>query len=140
MTLYGCVILAVALNRLIFHIRFSLSPAGECAVLVAAGVIHGMFLSGGALLVIYAVTVLPDKDAFRATVAPVWVALGTVLIFTHWAQGYYQPQNLWLILASVVPLGLSVYVGGRLYAKLNRENFLKLTYALLIVAGLVAVA
>ncbi len=133
-------ILAVALNRLFFHIRLDLPPAGQCAVLVAAGVIHGMFLSGGALLVIYAVTVLPDKDEFRATVAPVWVVLGTALIFTHWAEGYYQPPNLWLILASMVPLGLSVYVGGKLYAKLNRENFLRLTYALLIVAGLVAIA
>lgn len=38
-------------------------------------IIHGMFVSGGALLVIYATQVLKEKEEFRATVAPVWVVL-----------------------------------------------------------------
>ncbi len=136
---YGCLILFIALNRLFFHIRMQLPSWGMYGVLILAGVIHGMFLSGGAMLVVYAVTVLTDKDEFRATVAPVWVVLGTALVFTHFTGGYYTPANLWLILASLVPLGLSVFVGGKLYGKLDQAAFLKLTYLLLIVSGVVAI-
>ena len=42
-------------------------------ILLAAGMIHGMFVSGGALLVVYATLVLKDKEEFRATVALIWV-------------------------------------------------------------------
>ena len=41
-----------------------------------AGIIHGMFVSGGALLVVYASGALPRKEEFRATMAAVWFFLG----------------------------------------------------------------
>lgn len=39
-----------------------------------------MFLSGGALLVIYAVNALKEKSVIRATLAPVWIILNTLML------------------------------------------------------------
>ena len=49
-----------------------------------------MFVSGGALLVIYATQVLKEKEEFRATVAPVWVVLNFFLMVTQYSTDLYQ--------------------------------------------------
>ena len=53
--------------------------AGMLLVILAAGVVHGMFVSGGALLVIYASGALKEKEEFRATMAMLWVPIGCYL-------------------------------------------------------------
>lgn len=72
---YGIFILMIALKKLLIQRELSLPGWLLTISLLAAGVIHGMFVSGGALLVVYASSVIKDKNRFRATVAPVWVIL-----------------------------------------------------------------
>ena len=52
-------------------------------VIFAAGIIHGMFVSGGALLVIYAAGALKDKEEFRATIALIWLTIGCYITGIH---------------------------------------------------------
>ena len=87
LTVYGIVIVAVALKNLCIHSERKFSPVILGIILLLAGIIHGMFVSGGALLVIYATQVLKDKEEFRATVAPVWVVLNSCLMFTQMRAG-----------------------------------------------------
>ena len=70
--IYGLVILAVGIKNLVQKKQTFLPEWALWGVLVAAGLIQGMFVSGGALLVIYAVQKLTDKEQFRATLAAVW--------------------------------------------------------------------
>ena len=58
----------------------SFSRKGAWAVLLGAGVVHGMFVSGGALLVVYAAATFRDKEVFRSTLAAVWVILNGLLM------------------------------------------------------------
>lgn len=132
---YAIIIICVALKKMFWKKEISLKNWAMMLVLLAAGIIHGMFLSGGALLVIYAVSVLKDKDEFRATIAPVWVILNAFLIVDHYRLGYYTEKNLMAIVISIVPLMFSIIVGNFLYKKINQQQFLKITYVLLIVAG-----
>ena len=140
LTMYGIMIILIALKKLFIKKDISLPQWFMVVVLLLAGIIHGMFLSGGALLVVYAVSVLKDKNQFRATVAPVWVLLDAILIFSHYSKGFYTQENLILITASMVPLVLSVKIGNILYKKINQEMFLKITYILLIISGIVVCA
>lgn len=133
---YGIMILIIALKKLFVKIEIKLPCIFMSTVLFLAGIIHGMFVSGGALLVIYAVWALPDKNKFRATVAPVWMVLGVILMYSHFKSGLYTKDNLILIAASIVSLILSLKVGNMLYDKINQKNFLKITYILLIAAGI----
>lgn len=137
---YGIMIILIALKKLFIQKEIKLPGWFMIAVLFLAGIIHGMFLSGGALLVVYAVTVLKDKNQFRATVAPVWVILDAVLIFSHYSKGFYTKENLILIVVSMIPLLLSVKVGNYLYSRINQKMFMKITYVLLIISGIVVCA
>ena len=47
-------------------------------ILALAGLIQGMFVSGGALLVIYAVQKLRDQQQFRITLSAVWTVLNLI--------------------------------------------------------------
>ncbi len=135
LTIYGFVILAIALKNLLVKKETDLPQAALYLVLLAAGVIHGMFVSGGALLVIYAVQVLKDKNEFRATVAPVWVVLNTFMMITRYRSGLFTTENVQLIAVSILPLFLATWLGGKLAQRLNQNVFLNLTYILLIISG-----
>lgn len=134
--IYGCLVILVGLKNMIVKKEFNLSNVALIVVLLLAGIIHGMFLSGGALLVIYAVVVLKDKNVFRATVASVWVVLNSICLTGYAIEGLVTSSNLMLIGISIIPLFVATYVGNRLQAKINQGVFLKLTYVLLILSGL----
>lgn len=134
--IYGGLILAISLKKLFIKKEIKVPEIFMVFVLLAAGIIHGMFVSGDSLLVIYAVWALPKKDEFRATVSPVWVVLGTILCFSRFKTGLYTSANLILILASIIPLVLSIKFGNILYEKINQALFLKITYILLIISGI----
>lgn len=136
LVVYGIFLLVFALFKL-----FSkgtgrvLSPALGVLILIAAGVIHGMFISGGSLLVIYAVNALPEKKEFRATLSGVWVVLNSLLLIQHGTQGYFTSSTLCLTLICLVPLFLGVKLGGILHEKVNQATFLRVTYVLLAISG-----
>lgn len=111
-------------------------PSILLIVLLLSGIIHGMFVSGGALLVVYAVQVFKDKDEFRATIAPVWVVLNTYMAFSQYKSGLFTSSNINLILLSIIPLFIATWVGGKLAEKLDKNIFLNLTYILLILSGM----
>ena len=91
--LYGAIIVGVALKNMIFKQGTSPLPAWiAIPVLLGAGIIHGMFASGGALLVVYLVATFRDKDSFRANVASVWTVLNLVLMFNDYQKGLYTPE------------------------------------------------
>ena len=94
-----------------------------------------MFVSGGALLVVYAAKVLKDKNEFRATIAPVWVLLNTVLMISDIRSGFFTADLFTLIAISCITLIFAMYVGNKLYKKIDQDGFLKLVYFLLIISG-----
>lgn len=134
--IYGVIILLIAGKNLLCHRQRTLPKALLLVILLLAGVIHGMFVSGGALLVVYAAQVLKEKEEFRATLAPVWVVLNSVLLASQVRQGAFDNYNIRLILISVIPLFIATWVGKKLVKKVSQKVFLNLTYVLLLVSGL----
>lgn len=140
LTVYGIVIVSVALKNLCIHSERKFSPVILGIILFLAGIIHGMFVSGGALLVIYATQVLKDKEEFRATVAPVWVVLNSCLMFTQMRAGLIGQADVRLILISIVPLLVATWIGKKLVKKVSQKVFLNLTYILLLISGISLIA
>ncbi len=132
---YGFLILFIALKKLFVKKEFRLPNGLMIFTLLAAGIIHSIFISGGSLLVIYAVNSLKDKNEFRATVAPVWIVLNGILMVTHFKQGFFNTSTIQLTLVSIIPLIAAIYLGNLLHRKIKQESFLKLTYVLLIISG-----
>lgn len=134
--IYGVVVMAIGARNLLVKKQPNLNKYTLIGVLLAAGIIHGMFVSGGALLVIYATFVFKDKVEFRATIAPVWVVLNGMLFFVYYFDGWVTTQNMTLVGINCIPLVIATIWGNRLQAKMNQQTFLKLTYVLLIISGL----
>ena len=108
-------------------------------VILAAGVIHGMFVSGGALLVIYASSALKEKEEFRATMAMLWVTIGCYITGNQIKSGFFNSRVILLCAVGLIPLFVGIWAGTRLVKKIHQETFLKLTYVLLIISGVLAI-
>lgn len=134
--IYGVIVVGIGMKNLIFKNKMKLNLTASILILIAAGIIHGMFVSGGALLVIYAVTAMEDKNEFRATVAPIWVILNSYMLFVHIQSGMVNTYNLTIMSIAIIPLVIGIILGNWLQKKINQQVFLKLTYILLIVSGL----
>lgn len=137
--MYGVLILLVAFKGLAVKKQISLPQSALVLILLVAGLIHGMFLSGGALLVIYAVAILKDKSTIRATLAPVWIILNLFMLAQDFYFGNITGQVLKLSLFTVIPVLLAIALGHYLHEKMEQEFFVKLTYVLLIISGLTLV-
>ena len=91
------------------------------------------------LLVLYAVTVLKEKKDFRATMAMVWVFLNSMLLVSHIRGGYFDLEAVGLLAAAIPVTLLSVWLGNKLHDKIDQALFLKITYVLLLLSGLLLI-
>lgn len=137
--IYGLVILVIGVKNLVQRRQHFLPPWALAAVLALAGLIQGMFVSGGALLVIYAVQRITDKERFRATLSMVWAILNFLYAAIAFQQGHFTGDVLVVIALCIPLIALATFVGGRLQKHLSQERFLKLTYVLLLFIGAVLV-
>ena len=138
---FGFFVVGVALAELWRTLRATGAPRplpelATRAALFGAGVIHGLFSSGGPLLV-YALGRLPiEKRVFRATLSTVWVVLASALTIAYAWQGRVGRESL-LATATLLPVLATAFVAGDwAHHRLDESKFRILIYVLLIVAGL----
>lgn len=105
-------------------------------VLVVAGVVHGMFVCGGPLLVVYASEKMKGRDEFRVTVSAVWAVLNTIILFSDIKSGYFNPKLLILLGVSIVILFGALYVGNLIFKHINKKWFMIITYVLMGISGI----
>ena len=134
--IYAVLIILIALKSLFYKKSIPLPGILLIMIIIIAGVIHGMFLSGGSLLVIYAIKTLKDKGEFRATLASVWVVLDSIMMINQTRLGHVNSDTIPLILLSIIPLIFAIALGNRLHHRINQKNFLMLTYVLLLISGI----
>lgn len=136
LTVYGVMIILIAVKNLLTDRKVRLPEILMYLVILAAGVIHGMFVSGGALLVVYAATKFQDKATFRATLSPVWVLLNGYMLASHYKAGYFDGRTVLLTLISLIPLAGAIFIGNQLHNRINQKAFMKITYILLLASGI----
>ncbi len=139
MFFYGVMIILIALKKIFVKREWDLPKVTLLVILFLAGIIHGMFVSGGSLLVIYAVTALKDKREFRATIALIWVVIGCYITGGMVIENSYTSHGLILLALSVIPLVLATWIGTKLVSKIPQAVFMKITYVLLLVSGVLAI-
>ncbi|MFI3257652.1 MAG: sulfite exporter TauE/SafE family protein [Spirochaetales bacterium] len=134
--IYGVLITLIALKKLFIKKEVPLPNLVLIFIIILAGIIHGMFISGGSLLVVYAITVLKDKKEFRATLSLLWIFLNSILLITHINAGYFT-QDVRFMTYIAVPIALlSIVIGNKIHHMINQNVFLKITYCLLLISGI----
>ncbi|MCC1496011.1 sulfite exporter TauE/SafE family protein [Alcanivorax sp. 1008] len=103
-------------------------------LMFSAGITHGLFASGGPLLVYALAGTSLDKARFRATLIAVWFLLNSSLTIAFLLDGRLQSAlPAVLMLAPLLPVG--VWLGEKLHHRIDEGLFRKLVYGLLMVTG-----
>lgn len=105
---------------------------------LAAGLTHGLFASGGPLLVYAMAGTTLDKSRLRATLLCVWFSLNTSLSLLLLIEGRLLPalpRLLWFLPLLVA----GVLIGEYLHHRVNEQSFRKRVYSLLTVTGVLLV-
>ncbi|MEM1026744.1 MAG: sulfite exporter TauE/SafE family protein [Planctomycetota bacterium] len=137
MPLIGALILAAG----VINLRGSRSlskkhnPAVTGFASMLAGVIHGAFASGGTVLVAYAQRILPDKQAFRATLAGFWSCTNTAFLMVAVALGSLGTTELGLSgVAGALVLPVT-WLADRTARRLDQQMFHQGVCVLLMCSG-----
>ena len=112
-----------------------LPPPAATAALLGAGVMHGMFSTGGPLLVWALGRSIPDKRAFRATLSCVWLVLGSALTTAYTLGGRVDLGTLQATGALLPILAVSIAAGEWAHHRLDERRFRVLVYGLLFASG-----
>lgn len=105
------------------------------ALLVAGGIVHGMFSSGGPFVVLYAASEIPDKGRFRATLCLLWATLNTIILAAKLASGDFGATE-GIGIAAMLPFLAAGYVAGEfLHARVNAKAFSITVFSMLLATG-----
>lgn len=112
------------------------NTAAQLLVLVLSGIVHGIFVSGGPLLISYLTKRIEDKVAFRATISTVWIFLNGMILADDIRSGLWTWELMGIQLVSLPFLLAGMFIGGKLYARMSQRLFMVITYMLLFISGI----
>jgi len=112
-----------------------LAPAARATALLGAGMIHGMFSSGGPLLVWTLGRSPIEKRTFRSTLSCVWLVLGSALTVAYALDGRLDRGTAQATGALLPVLAFALVAGEWTHHRLDERRFRVLVYVLLLAAG-----
>ncbi|HTM21058.1 MAG TPA: TSUP family transporter [Kofleriaceae bacterium] len=138
---YGALILALALRELWVAARAAVAPAPlprpvSAAFIGGAGVVHGIWASGGPLLVYSLGRRGLDKAAFRATLCVVWIALDSIFNARMAAAGAFTEDSLRATALLLPAALLGLWLGDRVHARIDERRFRLVTFGVLALAAI----
>ncbi|MGZ3456587.1 MAG: TSUP family transporter, partial [Polyangiales bacterium] len=93
------------------------------SILWLGGVVHGLFGSGGPMVVYYASREISDKGRFRATLSALWLALNGVLIANYASLGLLDVHSARVTLTLLPALVIALILGEWLHRRIDERMF-----------------
>ena len=137
--LYGIIVICIGLKKLVWPSENPLPKWMAAVAICLAGVMQGLFVSGGSFLVIYAISAIPEKQQFRATLSGVWAVVNILLLGSYVLNGSLTQNVLSTASLSLIPLIAAIVCGSLLAGKMNQKVFLKGAYILLVISGAILI-
>ncbi len=139
---FGVFVVLVASWQLAVALRPALGAGAlplpaKVAALLSAGAVHGVFATGGPLVVFVAARELPGKAAFRATLSMLWLVLNALVMPRLVLDGHVSAASLGRSALLLLPLGVGIGAGEWLHHRLDEGRFRVLVAGLLVLAGAV---
>jgi hypothetical protein len=142
--LFGLLVILLAgreLLRLFRHeIRHNIfSDLTSSIYIVGAGLIHGMYASGGPLLIYTLGKLNLTKSAFRSTLGAVWLIFSVILTASYIFGGIFTMDSLKYI-GMLFPIIITgICFGEWLHHHINEDTFKIIVFAVLLLAGVAIV-
>jgi hypothetical protein len=132
---FGVFVVGLATLQLARPADKPLARGYQLVLLGLGGVAHGLFGTGGPMIVYVVRRRLADKRAFRATLAVLWLVLNTALLANFASAGLYGRAvgETGAVLALAVVPGL--VIGERVHHALDAARFERVVWILLLLAG-----
>lgn len=106
--------------------------------LLLGGIVHGAFTIGGPLITVYTLEAVKDKKKFRNTMTWLWCILNVWNAYSQYNKVPFGERS-YLINALIIGLplaGIGFFFGMRFLEKINRVQFLRIVYAILMLIGI----
>lgn len=105
--------------------------------LLLGGVVHGAFTIGGPLITVYTLEAVKDKKKFRNTMTWLWCILNIWNAFAQYnnVPGADRPYLTGALAVGLPLAGIGFFFGMRFLEKINRVQFLRMVYAVLMLIG-----
>ena len=100
-----------------------------------AGVIHGIFATGGPLLVLATSRLNPGKNAFRSTLPLVWASMNIILTLTYIPAGIFNETTAKTTILLLHFALAGFFIGEYIQKKINEEYFKTLVSILLVASA-----
>jgi uncharacterized membrane protein YfcA len=132
---FGIFVVGLAMLQLVRPSDAPLGSAVRSGLLGLGGVAHGLFGTGGPMIVYVVRRKLTDKRAFRASLAVVWLVLNVALLVNYASSGLYTSTAATAagVIALVIVPGLAI--GERVHHKLDAARFERVVRVVLLLAG-----
>ena len=139
---FGCMVLVLSARDL-HKLRAGSGAAqkpipkpASVAALFGAGVVHGIYASGGPLLVYAVGREGLSKHVFRSTLSTVWIVLNLILVARFVMKGDYDRAVMLdvLVLVPTVPVG--ILIGEWIHHRVDENRFRMAVLVLLMAAAI----
>lgn len=110
------------------------------ALLFCAGIVHGMFSSGGPLVVLYAAAAMPEKGKFRATLCLLWTTLNTIIIGSYFVRGEFETSTVTTVGWMLPFLLAGIIAGEKIHNRVNARVFSFTVFSMLLATGIFMIA
>jgi uncharacterized membrane protein YfcA len=138
--IFGLLVILLSLRELYRFLRKrlnqkELSNLGSTVYVTLAGLIHGIYASGGPLL-IYALSRLNlPKSIFRSTLAAVWLIFSIILTASYLIAGTFSGESLMFIAILLPVIVIGLLLGEWLHHHIDEYRFKIFVFSVLLFAG-----
>ena len=112
-----------------------LSKPTSAAALISAGVMQGMYASGGPLLVYVISRLNLPKSVFRSTLSAVWLIMNPILIASYIFSGKLTYASFKLSMMLLPSMVIGLFIGEFMHRRIDEKSFKLVVSLLLLVAG-----
>jgi uncharacterized membrane protein YfcA len=113
-----------------------LPPWTTAPVGLLAGILTGLFGTGGPPLILYYQLAGADKAAFRGNLMAIFLLMTTVRVPSYVFFGLVTAPRLWSALAVLPAVIVGALIGNSIHLRIEESTFRKLVSAALLVIGL----
>lgn len=139
-SLFGVLLIAFATRQLWLMYRTpevkAYSVGKQRGITLAAGLTHGLYASGGPLLVYALANSQLAKTELRTTLIAVWFSLNSLLTLIFLLDGSLLP-SLPRLVGYLPIIVIGIVVGEWLHHRINEQRFRQLVFVLLGIVGLI---
>jgi uncharacterized membrane protein YfcA len=138
--IFGFLVILLSARELLRLLRHeidhnTISDIKSNIYIAGAGLIHGIYASGGPLL-IYALGRLNlTKSAFRSTLGAVWLIFSVILTTSYIVAGTFTLHSLEYIAILLPVIITGIWLGEWLHHHINEASFKIFVFAVLLLAG-----